>query len=274
MSRQFALITIALFVWTAAAGAADLSAKKAPAVPPPAVFTWGGFYLGLQGGGGWAMDKVSESAPFFPPTVGAGSVNESGIIGGAHAGYNWQEGSLVYGLEGDFEGTSLSNSSNCVIQDAFGGAPSFTPGPCNQIPNMTGGISFKTALPWQGSERVRLGYAFGNLLVYGTGGVAIAGIDTRYTEVVSLLPIASSRAEQSFRRTALGVTLGAGVEYAIDANWSARAEYRFTDFGKDPNPIDFNHIAPPGVLLMGYRTYHSVEENAVLFGISYKFGAL
>jgi outer membrane immunogenic protein len=269
MTRQFALSAVVLLGCAGAAGAEDLSAKK----PSPA-FTWEGFYLGLQGGDGWAMDKIPESDPFLRPTVGAASARESGIIGGAHAGYDWQYGRLVYGLEGDFEGATLRNSSDCVIQNGLGGLVGFTPGPCNQIPRFTSGLSFKTAIPWESSERVRLGYAFGNFLVYGAGGVAIGGIETKYTSVLSPMPFLPSRMQRSSNRTALGVTLGGGVEYAIDANWSARAEYRFTDFGRDPNPIDFGHASRPGQVLMGYRTYHSVDENAVLFGVSYKFGAL
>jgi outer membrane immunogenic protein len=268
MSRQFALTAILLLGCAGIAAAADLPTKKSPSPPPP-VFTWDGLYIGGQIGGGWARDKVSNSGPVFLPVIGSGSVSDSGIIGGAHAGYNWQFGHLVYGLEGDFEGANLSKSSNCVIQSMITGV-SVTPGGCGQIPNLAVGESFRTALLWQSSARARLGCAFDKVLVYGTGGVAIAGLDTRYTEVVSLLPFISARAEPSFNRTAVGFTLGGGVEYAIDASWSVRAEYRFSDFGK-PKPIDFNQLTNFAPASPAIRIYHSVDENAVLFGISYKF---
>jgi outer membrane immunogenic protein len=269
MSRRFALSTILLLGWVGAAGAADLSAKKPPPPPPPPVFTWEGFYLGGQIGGGWARDKVSSSSPVTLPIIGDGSVNASGIIGGAHAGYVWQFGRLVYGLEGDFDGANLRKSSDCVVQSMVTGV-SVTPGACGQIPNLAAGDSFRTALLWQSSARARLGYALDNIFIYGTGGVAIAGLQTRYTEVVSLLPFFAGRAEPSFNRTAVGFTLGGGVEYAIDANWSVRAEYRFSDFGK-PKPISSNQLTNFAPASPAIRIYHDVEENTVLFGVSYKF---
>lgn len=246
--------------WAGAAGAADLPTKKSPPPPPPPLLTWDGFYLGVQVGGGWATDKISESTTLVPPLTGSASLSESGIIGGVHAGYNWQFGSMVYGLEGDFEGTSLSKSSNCLTQDA--GVGNVAPGAC--FPTALD-YSYRTALPWQGSARGRLGYAFDNFLVYGTGGVAVADISTRYTQS---FPAAAGMGSQSFDQAAVGFTVGGGVEYAINANWSARAEYRFSDFGKVSNPI-----SSAGLFWNNYSDRHSVTENAVLFGISYKFGA-
>jgi outer membrane immunogenic protein len=269
MNRQFALSAMALLGFTGAAGAADLPAKKPPPPPPPAVFTWEGFYLGGQIGGGWARDKVSSTSPVILPVIGSGSVEASGIIGGAHAGYNWQFGHLVYGLEGDFEGANLRKDSDCVIQSMVAGV-SVTPGACGQIPNLAAGDSFRTALLWQSSARARLGYALDNFLVYGTGGVAIAGLQTRHEEIVSLLPFFAARAEPTFNRTAVGFTLGGGVEYAIDANWSVRAEYRFSDFGK-PKAIESNQLTNFAPASPAIKIYHSVNENAVLFGVSYRF---
>ena len=162
-----------LFGCVGAAGATDLGSlkKSPPPPPPPAAFTWDGFYLGGQIGGGWARDNVSSSSPVTLPVIGDGSVSDSGIIGGAHAGYNWQFGSMVTGLEGDFEGTSLRKSSNCLTADA--GVGNASPGTC--FPSALA-YGYRTALPWQSSARARLGYAFDNFLVYGTGGVAIADV--------------------------------------------------------------------------------------------------
>jgi outer membrane immunogenic protein len=268
MIRRFVLSAIISIDCAGAAVATDFvpSRKSPPPSPPPAAFTWDGFYLGGQIGGGRATDKLSQTDAFDPTLqLGYASLGASGIIGGAHAGYNWQFGSIVTGLEGDIEGTSLSKSSNCLGLGSGipGGIGPRTWGDCDQAT----GYSFGTALPWQGSARARLGYAFGNVLVYGTGGVAIADVSTRYA-VSSPIPIAVLNGAQSFDQTKVGATIGAGVEYAIDANWSARAEYRFSDFGKVSD-------APTsaGLWWYGMPVRHTVEENAVLFGVSYKFGA-
>jgi outer membrane immunogenic protein len=252
MISRFVLCTVALVGCAASASAADLGSLKKSPPPPPAAFTWDGFYLGGQIGAGRAMDKLIETDPTSNQETGYGSLGERGIIGGAHAGYNWQFGSVVTGLEGDFEETSLRKNIHCEDEPGTGACYPAT-------------YSLRTALPWQGSARARLGYAFGNILVYGTAGAAIADVSTRYT---TSFPRAFLNGSQSFDRTKAGATIGAGVEYAIDANWSVRAEYRFSDFGKISN-------APTsaGVFWNGYSEHHSVEENAVLFGISYKFGA-
>src|ERR1700757_4316599 len=101
---------------TAAAQAADLPTRKeAPApvfVPPP--FTWTGFYVGLNAGGIWSSGSRSATLfapaafPFpvtadFPGGLGNGS---AGFIGGGQAGYNWQTGAFVFGVETDFQGTT------------------------------------------------------------------------------------------------------------------------------------------------------------------------
>ena len=115
-------------VGTVAAQAADLPTRKeAPApvfVPPP--FTWTGFYVGLNAGGiltqrqpfgatlfdpdadvRWRLPHRSD----FPGGLGSGN---TGFIGGGQAGYNWQTGAFVLGVETDFQGTTLSKTFNNV----------------------------------------------------------------------------------------------------------------------------------------------------------------
>src|ERR1700723_1588148 len=111
-------------VGAAAAQAADLPTRKeAPApvfVPPP--FTWTGFYIGLNAGGIWPSG--SRNASIFDPDSafdggfltssfpgGLGS-QSAGFIGGGQAGYNWQTGAFVLGVETDFDGTTLSKPFN------------------------------------------------------------------------------------------------------------------------------------------------------------------
>src|SRR5579871_1884153 len=97
-----------------AAQAADLPTRKmAPApvyIPPP--FTWTGFYIGANAGGIWSTGKVDSTfyAGGFPflATSSTGGIGNgaSGFIGGGQAGYNWQSGAMVFGVETDFDGTS------------------------------------------------------------------------------------------------------------------------------------------------------------------------
>jgi outer membrane immunogenic protein len=123
-----------------AAGAADL-AVKAPVykAPPPIIIpNWAGFYIGFNAGGGWGNNK-------FDVDYGD-NVSTSGGVFGGQVGYNWQFGSWVVGVEGDFDGATISKTDN------FG---------------------FKQKTDELATARGRVGYAvLPNVLVYGTGGYA------------------------------------------------------------------------------------------------------
>jgi outer membrane immunogenic protein len=119
-----------------AANAADLykSSPPPPAVsfkdtaPPYVAVTWSGLYGGVNGGGGW-----SAKTDFLSPTGG---------FGGGQIGYNFQYGSVVFGIEGDFDASDIADKNQ----------------------------GQKSSLNWFGSARGRLGYAFDRTLLYGTGG--------------------------------------------------------------------------------------------------------
>ncbi|HEV2571834.1 outer membrane protein [Methylocella sp. CPCC 101449] len=218
--RHLLLGSVAAFALVAgAAQAADLPRRAAPPAPiyVAPIFTWTGFYVGAQIGGGWGRSEI-----------GAISYNANGVVGGLHAGYNMQFGSIVAGVEGDIEATSLKGST------AFPG------------------VLLKTRAPWQGSVRARVGVAFDRALIYATGGVAIAQL--KHDIIIPPFAFGTST-------TRAGWTVGAGVEYAINNNWSVRAEYRYTDYGRY-NTAFF----PLGTANTRFK------ENAVRVGLSYRFG--
>jgi len=108
---------------------------------------------------------------------------------------------------------------------------------------------------WQGSLRGRIGAAFGPTLLYVTGGVAFA--DLRYKYFTAVTPV------ESFSETKAGWTLGAGAEFAFSPAWSARLEYRYTDFGSISNA---SLVGSPGF------TYdHDPSFHTVRLGVSYHF---
>lgn len=97
------LIAGALALIAAPALAADLPRRSGAVAPAPVyaapIFTWSGFYVGAQAGYGWGKDKYGVSLP----SVQNFKLSPDGVLGGVHAGYNWQSGAFVYGLEGDIE---------------------------------------------------------------------------------------------------------------------------------------------------------------------------
>ncbi|MGA3301726.1 MAG: outer membrane protein [Methylovirgula sp.] len=217
-----------------AALAADLPYQKGEPVyvPPPPVFTWTGVYVGADLGYQWGTATTGiYSAPgaFLGnlPNYGA-----HGVIGGAHAGYNYQIDQFVLGVEGDINGASYSGSQNV----AFG------------VANVSTGENI------EGSVRGRLGYAFDRALFYATGGAEIGSLQNSYSLVGT----------DSLHHTRVGWTVGGGIEYAIDTAWSVRAEYRYTDYGR------YNDLLTNSTGGLLQARVHETE-NTVRVGFSYKF---
>jgi outer membrane immunogenic protein len=145
-ARVSALLLLAL----AAAGsarAADLSVAplyKAPPVVATPAYNWSGFYVGLNGGGGWGTSTWDS----------AGSLNLSGGVVGGTAGLNWQTGHAVLGLEGDADWSNLKGSTTSAA----------CPAGCT------------TNNDWLATVRGRAGYAFDRFMPYVTGGLAVGDI--------------------------------------------------------------------------------------------------
>jgi outer membrane immunogenic protein len=215
--------------------AADLPANAPSLIHVAPVYSWSGFYVGAQVG--YARDNSSrhmDSPAGVELANWGGSV--SGAVGGLYTGYNWQWSSFVFGVEADFEASGLKKSSGPVI-----------------------GLYDTADIKWQGSLRGRLGYAADRALFYVTGGLADASIDhTLYDASHSL----------SFTSNRLGLALGAGAESAFTDNLIGRIEYRYTDFGAGSNAL--NYLNWIGVTGNFYN--RRVTEQAVRFGLSYKFG--
>jgi outer membrane immunogenic protein len=133
------------------AAAADLAVKAPPPGAMPAYLSdWAGFYIGINGGGGWANNSFDFN-PIF-------NSRPSGGLFGGHAGYNWQYGSVVAGFEADFDGADISQT---VL-----------------------GVQSKT--DELASARARVGYIFvPNLLAYGTGGAGWGHTNLNVTGVTT-----------------------------------------------------------------------------------------
>ena len=201
----------------AAASAADLPRRpmpaKAPYVPPPAVFSWTGPYIGINGGYGFGRSDFSD--PF-----GTGSFDVTGGVVGGTIGYNYQMGQFVLGLEGDGDWSNLRGSAAC------------------------GGTSCELRNNWLATARGRLGYAWGRVMPYITGGATFGNIKT------SIAGVGNSD------DTKVGWTFGGGLEANIVGPWSAKLEYLYVDLGRS------------GSVLGSDAPFHT---NIVRAGINYHF---
>jgi outer membrane immunogenic protein len=169
--------------WAGAAQAADLSyGSRAPYTvnQPLNSYSWAGPYLGGNLGYAWGTVENNLTKP-------------SGFVGGVQGGYNWQQpGPLVFGIEGDIQATGADDT--------------FAP--------------WKFSNPWFGTVRGRVGYAFNNILFYGTGGLAFGELRA---ETFGL----------SESHTNVGWTAGVGAEFGLVQNWTAKIEYLYVDLASD-----------------------------------------
>jgi len=235
---QYALLAaVAAIGFASIASAADMPIK-APMMAP-AVFNWTGFYVGAQVGYQWNRDEFGDPNRIGGP-VGPNTFSADGLIGGLHAGYNYQINSAVIGVEGDYEWSGGSGEGVGTLAGA---------------PFVTG----HAALKWQGSIRARLGYAADTTLFYLTGGAAFGRFDLGYAFPVGA-PVVDS-----FSKTMTGWTVGGGVEHAFSPNWTARIEYRYTDFGSADSSIVNCCAGPPS------GQHHELTANAIRAAVSYKF---
>jgi outer membrane immunogenic protein len=283
-----AIATIALI--GTPAFAADMAVKAPPPAPAP-VSTWTGFYLGPNAGYGWGStsgDIVSSdpltalvlSFGFAPPY--ASSFHQSGGIVGGQVGYNWQlSQTWVAGFEADIQYAHIEGSSFHTVFD----------NPANFGTNFPLGVRTERKLDWFGTVRGRLGFlATPSLLIYGTGGLAYG--NTRASGSVTLrappgggenifihstgciaespagaFPAANTCYAGSDSRTTVGWTAGAGIEYRLFTNLTAKLEYLHLDLGNQT--VTLASTTTPGVF-MGYGFNHE-QVDIIRAGLNYQF---
>jgi outer membrane immunogenic protein len=252
------------------APAADL-AYKAPVAPP--VWSWTGFYAGLEAGAKFGNSTwTTTSTSDFPGTiVDASSPAKfdatSGRVG-AYAGYNWQRQAWLVGVEADAAYASATAGQAGVPGCAILCFP-FAPGP---------GIDTSSVkMGWDASLRGRVGYLVTpTLLLYGTGGIAWQSVQTSgFCQHSAADPVCSLAPGDPFdlqtnRTTLTGWTLGAGIEARVTGNWLLRGEYRYAGFGTFNGLLPFNSAgAPPGTDFVRYHL--SLNTQTVTVGLAYKF---
>ena len=204
---------------------------KAPMAPAAAPYSWTGFYVGAHIGGGLSGNQWSD------PLRGSGQIdqgshNATGLLGGLQAGYNWQMGHLVLGVEGQYSFADLNgdhdNASAASITDSASSALA------------TGADRFSTKIKGIATIAGRVGFAsdaMDRTLFYAKGGAAYArghfGEQEIFSEIICLAPCITFNGTNSLGADAnhWGWMVGAGLEYGLTQNWSAKIEYNYLDFG-------------------------------------------
>jgi outer membrane immunogenic protein len=221
-----------------AAQATDLPKSVLKAAPAARAGDWTGFYVGVQGGGGWDRAQQSDASPF-----NTGWYDLSGGLAGVTWGYNWQIGNTVIGFESDAAWSNIRGSTDPAA--GCGGAPS----------------RCAAKLQAFGTNRLRLGYSMGRWLPYVTGGMAWGRVHGEEGDTLANGPVGSG---SEFHH---GWTAGGGLEAMIDPHWSAKVEYLYIDL-RDGGAFIDNFGG-------GVTVTQSVamKVNIVRVGLNYKFDA-
>jgi outer membrane immunogenic protein len=234
------------------------AAKAADIVEAPLVYDWTGFYIGANIGyafGGSDEVGIQEELLGGPSDAfrggDVGDLELSGIFGGPEIGYNIQAGSVVFGIEGDFEFSGIDDSDS---------------GSAENPPGLVLDADSEDDVNWFGTVRARLGYAFDTLLIYGTGGLAVGNFD--YEVKGEFNDGFHFKIDDDF--TQVGWTVGGGLEWAFDDNWSAKVEYKYVNFGK--KSLDATLLDPAGDPSdYTERTHATPDFHSVKFGVNYRF---
>ena len=232
---------------TASAFAADLPSRRAPApyLAPPPVFTWTGFYIGLNAGAGFRTNTNNGNNFLNGGFGGNSNGNNVAFIGGGQIGYNWQTGPIVFGLETDAQYRSSFGVGN--NGGLFGNTNQRNDG-------------------FLGTARGRIGYAFSPMfMIYATGGAAYGNTFANANNNNFLFGgfggFGGNNNNNNFR---VGYTVGGGLEYAFTPNWSVKAEYLFVDLGRTNQANLFG---------FGGGNNRS-QAHVARLGVNYKFGGV
>jgi opacity protein-like surface antigen len=233
--------------------------KAPPAAAPVAAYNWTGIYIGGYAGTTWGSTNWT-----FVPVSTRTSPDFAGFVGGGQVGANYQMGNAVVGIEADGGWSNAKGGRSC--------------------PNIF--FNCEDHMDWLATVTGRLGYTWGRTLVYAKGGFAAARMDERTVwnadsqaisaffvppgnviggvVLANLTPPVPS--VQSSTATPTGWTLGAGIEFGLTPNWSAKAEYLYYDLGDTTYTFTANT----------FTTTAKIHEtgNLVRVGVNYRFSGL
>ncbi len=231
----------------------DMIAPRMPTKAMPRVMytdvNWTGFYIGAHGGAGYDRDRIG-----FVGSTESANTHFAGVLGGGQIGYNYQlANKFVLGLEGDVSWADLKGGQTCGAANGLSavGVPTGAFDPFFQTCN--------TQMSWLATATGKLGYSWDRTLYYLKGGVAFTDETVTLNCIVGPLNGAGSRQcnsplngggpifntlSTSASRT--GWTAGFGAEFALNANWSAKAEYDYISFGSRTGQRATARSSPPG----------------------------
>jgi outer membrane immunogenic protein len=255
--KKSLLLSTALVMLAGSAIAADLPVKAPIIAAVPACAQFGGFYVGGNVGYGYYDHRYNDKdglGPFIDTGLGTSqSFSDSGWNGGVTVGWNLQAHCTVFGLEGDWNWTSVGKTDTFLDGDQ-------PPLPTDSVTISSQWKSFTTL-------RARSGIVVDNLLVYVTGGLAGAKFDRTWTFFEDGPATAATFTNDKWR---WGWTAGVGTEWAWTPNLSIKSEFLYMRFDQHDVTVVGN-----GIIGAAGTPYRLGSEDAVWvtrIGLNYRFG--
>lgn len=236
-----------------AANAADLRAPvKAPVAVAPACAQFGGFYAGVNGG--WAyhethwVDRDAWADEFNTDwALGTVRTTRNGGTAGGQVGYNWQRRCTVFGIEIDGNWAGVKSSKL------------YSPSAAANDTDLT----LEHKVKWFGTARTRAGIIVDDIMLYATGGFAYANIQHTW----SMVDTANGNESYSAQKSRWGWVGGVGTEWAINANWSFKAETLYIRFTERTTSV----ASPAAAQTVSFDLQDSMIISRV--GLNYRWGA-
>jgi outer membrane immunogenic protein len=275
--KRFAITLLAVIGlsvgFSQVASAADLPVKapRAPVVAP--AIAWDGFYIGAQAGVAWgSLNAVAfgdctatgyychstdpATFPNLAPVLqnASAAANKSSLTGGIELGRNWQSGGLVYGIEMDVSALRLAASNRASAGYASSPGVIYT-------------VASSRSADWFLTARTRLGWTVSNFLFYGTGGLAVTTLNISNSFSDTNTP-ANGVGASSHSAVKPGWVIGGGVEAALNAKWTVKAEYLYADFGSTATTATVFGNVPGASSQLGVST--QLKANIVRVGLNFK----
>jgi outer membrane immunogenic protein len=239
--------------------AADMGMPmKAPSYAP--AFSWTGTYVGASLGGVWGtFDFSPTTTNNITGAVGApaiASVNNSSVIGGFTAGYNWQIGQWVLGLEQDYQFTGLKQTATFAAPTGLFAA----------------GDSMAVKTDYLAATRARIGMTWDRALVYAAGGLETGRFDVSSTYVARGAGGSPAMGFTDANKIHFGFNVGAGVDYAVTNNVFIGIEYRYLDLGKET--YNLGGFTPAGAAAQTVSNTVDLKASQVTARLNFKLSGL
>jgi outer membrane immunogenic protein len=236
-----------------------LAANEPSALPS----SWPGFYIGAHGGYGWDHDPFQTTTTFTPP-VSLSGFGSAGYVAGGHAGFNWQRGALVGGIEVDLSASGIEGATTATsTAPVTGGSATIT-------------YHITDKFQYLATARARLGVTpWPTLLLYGTAGPAWA----RFTQSMTINFVNTgtfpNSTYQAFDNPSdrFGLSVGLGAEASLSPfgmpGWFIRTEYLHYDFGSQANSLTITANATSSS--SSRSTTGHLTADVVRGGVSFAF---